>query len=255
MKRVLASLLFWCAFLTQAQVNSAADTVIVNGDISAIIQDKLTVQKDTIVYNKTTEISTERNFNTNLKEKYNDKDFTYKEEKTKKKDPQIETSNRSGSVFLAFFGFFMSSIFPFLLGGFVIFVILKSVLGFDTQFWKPTNKAKTSSDKLIYEDEDIHELNLEALLQQAIANKDFRLAIRYYYLTTLKGLSNKQIIDYHKDKTNSEYLFEIENPQTRTDFSYLSYVYAYVWYGEFPVDENSFEKAQKKYQSFLNSIV
>ena len=255
MKRVLASLLFCCTFFVQAQVNSAADTVLVNSDISAIIQDTLTVEQDTIVYHKTTEISTERGFNTNLKEKYNDDDFIYKEDKTKKKEIKTDTDSNSSSAFLGFFSFFMSAIFPFLLGGFVIFVILKSVLGFDSRFWKPTNNAKTSSDQLIYEDEDIHELNLEALLQQAIANKDFRLAIRYYYLTTLKGLSNKQIIDYHKDKTNSEYLFEIENTQTRTEFSYLSYVYAYVWYGKFPVDENSFEKAQNKYQSFLNSIV
>ncbi|WP_405566924.1 hypothetical protein [Polaribacter sp. Asnod6-C07] len=257
MKTLLASLLFWCTFLLQAQGNSAVDSVYFQGDsILQVTLDSTAFQKDSIIYLKNTQISTERDFNTDLKEKYKGDDFEYKEEEeTKKEEPESETDSNSNSAFLGLFSFFMSSIFPFLLGGFVIFVILKSVLGFDARFWKPTNKAKTSSGKLIYEDEDIHELNLEALLQQAITNKDFRLAIRYYYLSTLKSLSNNKIIDYHKDKTNSEYLFEIENTQTRTEFSYLSYVYSYVWYGEFPVDENSFQIAQNKYQSFLKSIV
>jgi hypothetical protein len=81
------------------------------------------------------------------------------------------------------------------------------------------------------------------------------LAIRYYYLTSLKGLSTKEIIEYHKDKTNSEYLFEIENTTIRKEFSYLSYIYSYVWYGEFHVNEASFTIAQNKYQSFLNRLV
>ena len=65
------------------------------------------------------------------------------------------------------------------------------------------------------------------------------------------SLSKKELIDYHKDKTNSEYLYEIENNTMRTQFSYLSYVYSYVWYGEFPVDETNFKVAENKYQSFL----
>ncbi|MGK0449122.1 MAG: hypothetical protein ACJA2M_002925, partial [Polaribacter sp.] len=68
-------------------------------------------------------------------------------------------------------------------------------------------------------------------------------------------LSAKKLIDYHKDKTNSEYLFEIEDTAMRSKFSYLSYVYTYVWYGEFSVDEQSFKAAQNKYQSFINRIL
>ncbi len=108
---------------------------------------------------------------------------------------------------------------------------------------------------MIFEDEDIYEVDLEALLKKATDSNNFRLAIRYYYLMTLKGLSAKKLIDYHKDKTNSEYLFEIEDTAMRSKFSYLSYVYTYVWYGEFPVDEKNFIAAQNKYQSFINRIL
>jgi hypothetical protein len=215
-------------------------------DINNIIESK----SDTIVYNKNTNISIERSFSSDLKEKYSGKDFEYKEDAPVKK----EHSKPMDTGCLEFFIFFMSKIFPFLLGGFIIFVILKTVVGFDVRFWKPSKSIKKTAEKLIYEDEDIHEVDLESLLKQAIENQNFRLAIRYYYLTTLKGLSTKKIIDYHKDKTNSEYLFEIENTETRNNFSYLSYVYTYVWYGEFPLDKQSFETAQNKYQSFIKNI-
>ncbi len=240
MKKLIASLLFLLTFFVNAQENFDNDVV--------------EVQQDSIIYDKNTNISAPRIFTTDIKEKYSGKDFEYKENKPKKKEIEAPVDN-SGSAFLAFFAYFMTSIFPFLLGAFVIFVILKTVLGIDARFWKKSPKTTQLSKKLIYEDEDIHELNLEALLQQAIENKNFRLAIRYYYLSTLKKLTNKEIIDYHKDKTNSEYLFEIENKEMRTEFSYLSYVYSYVWYGEFPVDESSFKIAQNKYQSFLKSMV
>lgn len=241
MKKLIASLLFLLTFFINAQVNFNKDAIEAEGD--------------SIIYNKNTNISEPKIFTTDIKEKYSGKDFEYKENIPEEKKEVEKTTDNTGAAILGFFAYFMTTIFPFLLGGFVIFVILKTFVGIDARFWKKTPKITQLSKKLIYEDEDIHELNLETLLQQAIDNKDYRLAIRYYYLSTLKGLTNKEIIDYHKDKTNSEYLFEIENKELRTSFSYLSYVYSYVWYGEFPVDENSFKIAQNKYQSFLKSMV
>lgn len=206
---------------------------------------------DNIVYDKNTETVEERSFSLDLKEKYNDKDFQYTEQVYKEEeDPQ-----RTNSPFLALLVTFMANVFPFLLGGFIIFVILKSLIGFDFRFWKSSQSKKRNKEKLIYEDEDIHDIDLDTLLQQAIDNANFRLAIRYYYLTSLKGLSSKKIIDYHKDKTNSEYLFEIKNTDLRKQFSYLSYVYSYVWYGEFSINEQNFKTAQTKYQSFIKAVL
>jgi hypothetical protein len=242
MRKIIASLLFFVVLLASAQENQ--------DDISVI-------KADSAVYTKTTAITEARTFTTNIKEKYAGKDFEYTEEtKVEPKKTDDNKTNNSAPIFdfLSFLGFFMSTIFPFLLGGFVIYVIVKVLLGSEFKLWNKTVKSQKMAKKLIYEDEDIHDINVDTLLQQAIANKDFRLAIRYYYLSSLKTLSNKQVIDYHKDKTNSDYLFEIENTTIRTNFSYLSYVYSYVWYGEFPVDETSFKVAENKYQSFLKSI-
>jgi len=80
------------------------------------------------------------------------------------------------------------------------------------------------------------------------------LATRYYYLSLLKRLSQKGLITYDKDKTNTEYKFELQDKQMRKKFSYLAYVYDYVWYGEFPVDESKFSTIETNYKTFLQTI-
>ncbi|MCL7764589.1 hypothetical protein MPF19_14290 [Polaribacter sp. Z014] len=211
------------------------------------------LEKETIHYNKSIEYAEKRVFTEDLKEKYNDKEFQYTEEDVEEEEEKKPTSPTSAAIIGAII-YFISHIFPFILGAIIIFIILKTILGADSNFWNFKKSKKKVAEKLIYEDEDIHETDIEGLLQKAILSKEYRLAIRYYYLSVLKILSNKKLIDYHKDKTNSEYLFEIEDTTTRTNFSYLSYVYSYVWYGDFPIDETNFKLAESKYQSFKKSL-
>ena len=215
-----------------------------------VVNDTISVEKDSIIYKKDINFIEKRAFKENLKEKYNDKEFIYTEDiEKKKKVAPMDTS------FLKGFAYFMTAIFPYLLGGIIILIILKTFLGTEIGFWNFKKHKKITSEKLVFEDEDIHEVDLEALLKDAIAKQEYRLAIRYYYLSVLKGLSTKKMIEYHKDKTNSEYLFEIENTSTRKEFSYLSYIYSYVWYGEFPIDEEKFKVVKDKYVTFLKQHI
>ena len=215
-----------------------------------IQEDTTEIEKDTIFYKKSIDYAEKRAFKEDLSKKYTDKKFQYTEDE---KEEEIESS-ATGTAFVNGIIYFVSNIFPFLLGGIIIFIILKTFLGTEMSFWNFKKTNNKVAEKLIYEDEDIHEADIDGLLQRAINTKEYRLAIRYYYLSVLKDLSNKKLIDYHKDKTNSEYLFEIENETTRSSFSYLSYVYSYVWYGEFPIDETNFKLAENKYQSFKTSL-
>ena len=101
---------------------------------------------------------------------------------------------------------------------------------------------------------NIHETDFETLINSAEAENNYRLAIRYYYLWLLKQLSFKNIITYDAEKTNSDYQLEINNPQNAEKFAYTSYLYNYIWYGEFNVDEHQFLKAKKAFVQFLNSV-
>lgn len=115
-----------------------------------------------------------------------------------------------------------------------------------------------SSDKNIIPVVDI-ESNLsitdfKKLTKEAENSEQYRLAIRYYYLWLLKNLSNAEVIDYDVEKTNSDYYNEISSEDIKKQFSYTSYLYNYIWYGEFDVSHEDFDKAKKAFTNFINSV-
>ena len=204
----------------------------------------------TLIENKSIEIERQRRFSVDIKEKYSSNDFHYKEEKKIEKPKPVIPNPLFGLAFLAF----MKFVLPLILAVVVIFIIIKLYIGTPSSLWKSKKTNVKVAEKLISEDEDVENSDIEGLLKQALAENNTRLAVRYYYLLLLKRLSQKEMIKYDKDKTNSEYLFELTDKKIRKDFSYLSYIYSYVWYGEFVLSEKDFLKVQDHYQSFLKTI-
>ncbi|MCB4809450.1 hypothetical protein LG651_14435 [Tamlana sp. 62-3] len=102
--------------------------------------------------------------------------------------------------------------------------------------------------------ENIESADIKSLIKNAENNNNFRLAIRYYYLLVLKQLSLKNFIKFEDDKTNSEYYNEILEKPFSDQFSYTSYLYTYIWYGEFPVNTAQYSKAKDNFETLLNTI-
>ncbi|WP_156168899.1 hypothetical protein [Kordia jejudonensis] len=114
------------------------------------------------------------------------------------------------------------------------------------------------SDKKLITHEDvetnIHVVNFEALIAEATSNNDYRLAVRYQYLNMLKKMSNYEIISYDPEKTNLEYTYEIKDDAIRKQFQYASYLYNYIWYGEFMIDSTEYNKASESFNVLLKTI-
>jgi hypothetical protein len=102
--------------------------------------------------------------------------------------------------------------------------------------------------------ENIHVLDFKSLIAQAIQSKNFREAIRLYYLFTLKQLSDRNRIVWEPFKTNADYISEYGRIQSGSQFGKLAYIYEYAWYGEFDLDENTFHQAQQSFLEFQQSI-
>ena len=100
----------------------------------------------------------------------------------------------------------------------------------------------------------IENTDLKSLIANAENSNDFRLAIRYHYLLILKTLSLKNIIQFEDDKTNAEYIRELESQPYSNGFKNTSYVYNYVWYGEFPLNPDLYSKAKLKFESLLKEV-
>lgn len=80
---------------------------------------------------------------------------------------------------------------------------------------------------------------------------DVRQSIRLYYLWLLKVMKDNNHIDWLPEKTNADYLLEITDLKLRNQFNYLSYLFNYVWYGEFSINDNDYQQAKNAFLTFI----
>jgi hypothetical protein len=113
-----------------------------------------------------------------------------------------------------------------------------------------------NQDDLDYETltENIHELNFGELLENARSQHNYRLAVRYLYLQTLKKMADAELISWQPNKTNRMYANELTSSPTRLSFQNITRQFEYVWYGERPIVESEFIEIQSEFTSFLTSI-
>ncbi len=93
----------------------------------------------------------------------------------------------------------------------------------------------------------------EKLIQQSIGMADYRYAVRYLFLKTLTQLADKEYLQRSADKTNYQYVQEIDADK-RNGFSSLVLNYEYVWYGNVALDKTLFTGIEKKFIAFNNKI-
>lgn len=99
----------------------------------------------------------------------------------------------------------------------------------------------------------IENVDLNTLLADALAEKNYRAAIRYQYLKVLKTLSRQQIITWQYEKTNQDYEKEISAAQIKGPFKEVSYLYDHIWYGQQDVDEEKYRAAEDKFALLINT--
>ncbi|MEX0313027.1 MAG: hypothetical protein AB3N18_02540 [Allomuricauda sp.] len=139
-----------------------------------------------------------------------------------------------------------------LMGLLVIFILIRIFTNerFNAIF---TKKAKPILD-IDFAEQHIESVNLDALMDAALKKKNYRLAVRYQFLKILKLLSQKEIIDWHFEKTNSDYEKEITETGLQSEFKKASYLYEYIWYGEQEIDESGYTKTSFRFAALNNLI-
>ena len=101
---------------------------------------------------------------------------------------------------------------------------------------------------------NIQGVDFDQLIEEAVAARDYRRAIRLLYLKTLKTLAGQTLIDWQRDKTNHEYISELRAPVLRPAFAELTRLFEYVWYGDFAVDESAFGRLRHAFARFDQQI-
>tara|TARA_R110002167_G_scaffold27871_12_gene94584 strand:- start:877 stop:1587 length:711 start_codon:yes stop_codon:yes gene_type:complete len=217
-------------------------------------QDSLSLQYDTTPFSAVKKIS-----ETDLQPYKNDPKFDYEVVK-------LETTwwdefkSWLGNQLLRFFewifgiekaegflsGFFQ--ILPYLLIGILLYILIKFFLNVNANVLRQA-KAEGSLVSLSDEEQIIKHEDIQELIRKAVLEKDYRSAIRYYYLLILKKMGERELILWAQQKTNDDYIKELQSSDLLIPFNTITRLYDYIWYGSFALDEAKYLKAR---QAFLN---
>ncbi len=198
--------------------------------------------------------------NSNLEDYKSQKEFNYEIEKVEKNPGYLaKIFNWLGRIILRFLEWIFGDSYGLSIFGFLIkifpYLILATALFFLLRFFIKSNSnaiIQTKNNKAIVsisEEEDlIRTKDLPNLIKKAIEQKNFRLAVRFYYLMILKQLENKDVISWEQQKTNEDYIKEISKKNIKKSFINLTRLYDFVWYGNFDINEFEFAKVEADFQ-------
>ncbi len=198
----------------------------------------------------------QREFQENFQEQYTGSEYNY--------EPIQKVNTSAWDRFWSAVGRFLENLFDF--GGvgkslsglevlfkiiaigvilFVVYLIAKAIINKEGGwiFSGSSKRIKVTEETA----ENIHSINFTTEIEKALQQKNYRVAVRYYYLWLLKSLTDKNIIEWDIEKTNSDYMREIKHLETKENFSFLSYIYEYSWYGEFELTEEDYKKAESAF--------
>ena len=186
-----------------------------------------------------------------------DKDFTYFEDPESTMTPWERLMNWIAKQFarLTEFEAYGTAwdIFMYVLIAFAVIAIIFGIYKSEVKGLFFSNKNQNGlnvSESL----EDIHTIDFEAMIAEAIASRNYRYAVRLNYLRSLKILSDKEIINWKTVKTNREFLREIKETKIKSQFENITSDFESIWYGGFDIDQPLYSKLQLRYLDFNSSL-
>ena len=143
-------------------------------------------------------------------------------------------------------------LFYIIVVGLVLFLLFKILNNLKVN---PNIKKQDISIEAIEEiEEKIHEIDLQKLLEEAILQGNYHVALRINFLIIIKLLSEQKQIVWAKEKTNWEYYSEIKDILKKDCFKQIILSFEPVWYGEHLLTKEGFEKLQPLFINYQDQL-
>jgi hypothetical protein len=139
-----------------------------------------------------------------------------------------------------------------LAGLFIVFILYKLFL--TEGFFQRRSYAAKINVVTEKPQENYASTDYNRLIDEAVAAKDFRMAVRYHYLQTLQKLAAKNVISFDAAKTNYQYVLEVSVKPYKQAFAALTLQYEYAWYGGFDLESTAFGKIQQNFKQFNSQL-
>jgi hypothetical protein len=147
--------------------------------------------------------------------------------------------------------FYQTLLWMLAVGGFIAFLIIYLSNSNISLFRRSNTMAAHDSD---VDTDDIFAINYSSEIEKAVAAGNYRLAIRLHFLKLLRGMSERNIIQYTHDRTNFDYLLQVHHAPWYQQFFRITRNYEYVWYGQFDIDREKFDSINKDFDSLERQL-
>lgn len=175
----------------------------------------------------------------------NFKEYKPKNRKTKAFNPSQWKTGKNAAIFKALVIIILGIILLVL----IIFLI-KNLSKIDF-----TRKVSGRMEIEEEDDPDKYVLSdLEHYLNEALATRNYRLALRINFLMLIKSLKEQELIIWKKDKTNSDYLFEIKEKPYHGNTKKLMHAFEKVWYANYKIEEQTYQKLSFTFETVRKEI-
>lgn len=103
-------------------------------------------------------------------------------------------------------------------------------------------------------EENIREMNMDELISDAAAKKQWRLAVRYLYLKALRLMTDRELIRWQPGKTNMDYYYELSGEEMKRTFLMATDDFENAWYGNAEVTEDHYRESKRSLEDFYVQI-
>lgn len=115
-------------------------------------------------------------------------------------------------------------------------------------------KDKTYASFVLNNAQEEMNIDPNLMISEAVKNKDYRAAVRYYYIKSIRQLAGKDLINFQTNKTNSQYIKELREPEIKKTFQKLTLLFEKTCYGGRTLEETHFEEARNLFETFNKAV-
>lgn len=141
---------------------------------------------------------------------------------------------------------------------FVLIVLIALGLGLIVYFLFVNKPVQSNSTKISFDEEidptriELSEIELKII--EAEKENENRIAIRLLFIWVMKELSEKELVEWKKKKTNYHYLSELSGTPLYVEFERIVSVFEYVWYGKYDISNRDYKKVKKEFLGLIENI-
>jgi len=138
--------------------------------------------------------------------------------------------------------------------GIIAFIILQLQAGEPLFGAKNRKLGKGIQIDLERIEEDLPSADIPDFIRNALRAGDFKMAVRLHYLGLIQSLARRNWISWERDKTNGDYLREMDSRPVFEAFRDATLVFERIWYGNRHLEEGAYRRIALQFEALEQQI-